>query len=57
MGHRDRGQGWQAAASVRPNITTPVTSGSSETNMEDPSGNTNFNAENLQAATGDYSSR
>jgi len=22
--------------------------------MEDPSGNTNFNAENLKAATGDY---
>jgi hypothetical protein len=37
-----------------PVVTTPVTSGSSETNMEDPSGNTNFNGENLVAATGDY---
>ena len=37
-----------------PVVTTPVTSGSSETNMEDPSGNTNFNGENLVAASGDY---
>jgi hypothetical protein len=37
-----------------PVVTTPVTSGSGETNMEDPSGNTNFNGENLVAATGDY---
>jgi hypothetical protein len=31
-----------------------VVSGSGETNLEDPSGNTNFNAQNLVAATGDY---
>jgi acid phosphatase type 7 len=37
-----------------PVVTTTVTSGSGETNMEDPSGNTNFNAQNLVAATGDY---
>jgi len=37
-----------------PVVTTPVTSGSGETNMEDPSGNTSFNAQNLVAATGDY---
>ena len=37
-----------------PVVTTAVTSGSGETNMEDPSGNTNFNGENLVAATGDY---
>ena len=37
-----------------PVVTTAVTSGSGETNLEDPSGNTNFNAENLVAATGDY---
>jgi hypothetical protein len=35
-------------------VTTAVTSGSGETNLEDPRGNTNFNAENLKAATGDY---
>jgi hypothetical protein len=52
MGHRDRDGGRQAAARVR--VTTPVTSGSGETNMEDPGGNTNFNGENLVAATGDY---
>jgi hypothetical protein len=37
-----------------PVVATTVTSGSSETNMEDPSGNPNFNNENLVAATGDY---
>ena len=37
-----------------PVVTTPVTSGSGETNMEDPSGNPNFNRENLVAGTGDY---
>jgi acid phosphatase type 7 len=37
-----------------PVITTPMASGSGETNQEDPSGNLNFNAENLIAATGDY---
>jgi acid phosphatase type 7 len=37
-----------------PVVATTVTSGSNETNMEDPSGNTAFNAENLIAATGDY---
>jgi acid phosphatase type 7 len=37
-----------------PVVATTVTSGSSETNLEDPSGNTSFNAENLIAATGDY---
>jgi hypothetical protein len=37
-----------------PIVTTPVTSGSGETNQEDPSGNVNFNAQNLQAYTGDY---
>ena len=37
-----------------PVVATTVTSGPGETNMEDPSGNTNFNAENLEAATGDY---
>jgi acid phosphatase type 7 len=31
-----------------------VTSGTGETNMEDPSGNTSFNATNLEAYTGDY---
>jgi hypothetical protein len=31
-----------------------VVSGSGETNLEDPSGKTNFNAQNLVAATGDY---
>jgi acid phosphatase type 7 len=37
-----------------PVVTTPVTSGASETNQENPGGNTNFNGENLVAATGDY---
>ncbi|MFZ0744665.1 MAG: hypothetical protein WAM85_09660 [Terracidiphilus sp.] len=42
-----------------PIVITPVTSGqatstNSETNQEDPSGNVNFNALNLQAYTGDY---
>ena len=38
-----------------PVVTTTVASGAGETNMEDPSGNTNFNALNLEAnATGDY---
>lgn len=35
-------------------VTSPVTSGASETNMEDPSGNPNFNAENLQASSGEF---
>jgi acid phosphatase type 7 len=37
-----------------PVTATTVTSGTGETNMEDPSGNVNFNAENLEAGTGDY---
>jgi acid phosphatase type 7 len=37
-----------------PVVTTTVTSGSAETNMEDPSGNVNFNAENLEAGTGQF---
>jgi acid phosphatase type 7 len=42
-----------------PIVITPVTaaqatSTNSETNQEDPTGNVNFNAENLQAYTGDY---
>ena len=37
-----------------PVVTTTVTTGSAETNMEDPSGNPNFNAENLEAGTGDF---
>jgi hypothetical protein len=37
-----------------PIVITPVTSGASETNLEDPTGNVNFNAQNLQAYTGDY---
>ena len=37
-----------------PIVVTTVTSGASETNQEDPTGNVNFNAENLQAYTGDY---
>ena len=32
-----------------PVVTTTVTSGASETNIEDPSGNPNFNALNLEA--------
>jgi hypothetical protein len=35
-------------------VTTPVTSGANETNMEDPSGNTSFNAENIQASSGEF---
>jgi acid phosphatase type 7 len=36
-------------------VTTTVTSGANETNMEDPTGNPNFNAENLEAnSTGYY---
>ena len=35
-------------------VTTPVTSGSSETNMEDPDGKTNFNQLNIEAATGEF---
>ncbi|HTU51772.1 MAG TPA: metallophosphoesterase [Acidobacteriaceae bacterium] len=35
-------------------VTATVTSGANETNMEDPSGNPNFNAENLQAGTGEF---
>jgi len=37
-----------------PIVTTTVKSGSAETNMEDPSGNVNFNAENLEAGTGQF---
>jgi len=37
-----------------PIVQATVTSGSSETNLEDPSGNTSFNATNLQAYSGDY---
>jgi hypothetical protein len=37
-----------------PVVTTTVTSGAGETNMEDPSGNPNFNAENLEAGTGQF---
>ncbi len=37
-----------------PIVTTPVTSGSSETNMEDPTGNTSFNQENLEAGSGEF---
>jgi hypothetical protein len=37
-----------------PVVTIPVTSGSGDTNMEDPSGNTNFNGDILVAGTGDY---
>jgi acid phosphatase type 7 len=35
-------------------VTTPVTSGSSETNMEDPTGNPSFNADNLEASSGEF---
>jgi acid phosphatase type 7 len=35
-------------------VTTPVTSGSNETNMEDPTGNTSFNQENLETGTGEF---
>ena len=37
-----------------PVTATTVTTGTGETNLEDPSGNMNFNAENLEAGTGDY---
>jgi acid phosphatase type 7 len=38
-----------------PVVTTTVTSGANETNLEDPSGNPNFNALNLEAgSTGNY---
>ncbi len=37
-----------------PIVTTPVTSGSNETNMEDPTGNTSFNEENLEAGSGEF---
>jgi acid phosphatase type 7 len=38
-----------------PVVTATVTSGTAETNMEDPTGNPNFNALNLEAgATGNY---
>jgi hypothetical protein len=37
-----------------PVVATTVTSGSGETNLENPGGNVNFNAQNLVAATGDY---
>src|SRR5271168_3941800 len=35
-------------------VTTTVASGTGETNQEDPSGNPNFNALNVEAATGNY---
>ncbi len=35
-------------------VTTPVTSGAAETNLEDPNGRTNFNALNIENATGFY---
>ncbi|HEY6851221.1 MAG TPA: metallophosphoesterase [Terracidiphilus sp.] len=37
-----------------PVVRTTVKSGSAETNMEDPSGNVNFNAENLEAGPGQF---
>ncbi|HVN94752.1 MAG TPA: metallophosphoesterase [Terracidiphilus sp.] len=37
-----------------PIVITPVTSGAGETNMEDPTGNVNFNEQNLEAYSGDY---
>ncbi|MGB2622069.1 MAG: metallophosphoesterase family protein [Candidatus Acidiferrum sp.] len=37
-----------------PIVEATVTSGTGETNMEDPSGTTSFNATNLEAYTGDY---
>ncbi len=35
-------------------VTAPVTSGTNETNMEDPTGNTNFNSLNLEASSGEF---
>jgi acid phosphatase type 7 len=35
-------------------ITTPVTSGANETNLEDPTGNLSFNQENIEAASGEF---
>ncbi|MGA8528697.1 MAG: metallophosphoesterase [Acidobacteriaceae bacterium] len=35
-------------------VTTPVASGSDATNLEDPTGNPSFNAENIQASTGEF---
>jgi hypothetical protein len=37
-----------------PIVLTPVTSGAGETNQEDPTGNVNFNAQNLEAYSGYY---
>ena len=37
-----------------PVVTTTVTSGANETNLEDPSGNVNFNAENLETGSGEF---
>lgn len=37
-----------------PVVTTTVTSGAGETNLEDPSGNPSFNAENLEAGSGEF---
>ncbi len=37
-----------------PVVTTTVLSGTGETNQEDPSGNPNFNALNLEAGTGEF---
>jgi hypothetical protein len=37
-----------------PVITTTLTSGSGETNIEDPSGNPKLNIENLEAETGEF---
>ena len=35
-------------------VTTPVASGSDATTLEDPSGNPSFNAQNLQASSGEF---
>jgi hypothetical protein len=37
-----------------PIVKATVASGSGETNLEDPTGNTSFNADNLEAYSGDY---
>jgi len=37
-----------------PVVTTPVTSGSNETNMEDPTGDTSFNEQNLENGSGEF---
>jgi len=48
-----------AGETLDPIVLTAVTSAqasstTAETNQEDPSGNVNFNAQNLQAYTGDF---